>query len=159
MAYQLMDISKLFDPFIECGDHLFVNRKKKAIITMYLIIYSVTVLVLFLILINGYAEAAFSLLLITTPVLGLACYSAYAEKNPVLVIDKNGITLEGRFYPWDTIGSVKLEKYQTRWGYYHILFYLKNRKTVRLTVNDLLDQPLKVIAAYILKLQPDQSKL
>lgn len=149
MAYELMDISKMADPLINCDDYLMVNRNRKGIFTAYLVFLFVSLVGIGFLMIIGLVKAGISILMIVMPVLGLVFYRFYSEQNPVLVIDKNGITLEQKFYPWNIIESVKCEKWQSRKGYIHILICLKNRKIIRVTINELFDQPGKVIATYI----------
>ena len=144
-----MGISSMAGPLIDSEDHLIVNRNRKAIFTVYWLFLFISLIGIGLLMITGLVEAGISMLIIVMPVLGWVFYHFYSEQNPVFVIDKNGVTLKKKFYPWNIIESVKCEKWQSNRGYIHILIYLKNGKILRFTVNEMFDQPVKGIAAFI----------
>jgi hypothetical protein len=152
MANKEKDISTLFDPFIECGEALSVNMNKRRVYG-----FCIGVLVFFLVLVSSsiYEGQLAAVIFASGATLFIAvvCFVIYLKENPVLVIDKKGITLKKKFYSWENIDAVKYGKASDSEGNDHIKFYLKGGKPVNLNLEPLLflDQKPKVMAAYIIK--------
>ena len=158
MGYTAIDIEKLIDPSIECGDRLAVNMQK-----WKLLVLLVSLLGFFLIYMYWVIQDSdwhgIIVMSLSIASLSWACYSVAVMYNPMLAIDKSGIAIGNKFYSWDSIKNIIFEKSGNRKKARRISVHLKNRGLIIFFIPVFLDQRTKVIATYIVKFfKPVQAK-
>jgi hypothetical protein len=159
MAYSVIDLNKLVDPSIECGDRLAVNMQKGKSLLLIVSLLCLSLTGAFLLMQNRRLDGIV-LMLGTVPLLGYACYIVIVMHNPMLAIDKSGIAIKNKFYSWDSVGSIFFEKDGNRKKPKRIRLLLKNGGLVTFFIPLFLDQRPPVIATYVAKFfKPVQAKV
>lgn len=158
MAYKEIDINKLVDPSIECGDRLAVNMQKWKSLLLVVSLLCLSLTGAYLLMQDSLLDGLV-LMLGTVPLLGYACYIVIVMHNPMLAIDKSGIALKNKFYSWDSIGIIFFEKDGSRTMPKRIRLLVNNGELITFFIPIFLDHRPAVIATYIVKyFKPVQAK-
>ena len=159
MAYSVIDIEKLVDPSIICGDRLGVNMQKWKSLILLFSMLCLCLIGAYWVIRDNRLHGIFVMLL-TVPLLGYTCYSVAVMHNPMLSIDNSGIVIKNKFYSWDSIKNIFFEKSGNRNKASRISFHLKNGGLIVFFIPVFIDQRPEVIATYIVKFfKPVQAKV
>lgn len=159
MAYSVIDIDKLVDPSIECGDRLAVNMQKWKSLILLLSLLCLSLFSSYRVMPGSRWEGIFVMVL-TVPLLGWACYCVAVMYNPILAIDKSGISIRGKFYSWNNVDRIFFERNGNRKKASRIRVHLKNGGLVTFFIPIFVDQKPPEIAAYVVRyFKPVQAKV
>ncbi|HUP11741.1 MAG TPA: hypothetical protein VM187_06005, partial [Niastella sp.] len=145
MAYNVVDMEELVEPFFVCDDHLAANlqKGKSVLLLVSLLCFCLTGAVW---LLQDSHLQGIIVMLATLPLLGYACYSVAVMHNPMLAIDKRGIAIKSKLYSWDSIDNIFFEKSSNRRKPNRIRFHLKNGGLITFYIPIFFDQQPSIIA-------------
>jgi hypothetical protein len=146
MAYTVIEMEDLVEPFLSCDDRLVANLQKGKTLSLLVPLLCICLAGVIWLMQDNLAQSIFVMLL-TLPLLGYACYSVAVMPNPMLAIDKSGIAIKNKFYSWNSIDNIFFEKSGNRKKPNR--FHLSNGGLVIFHIPIFFDQQSSVIAAYI----------
>lgn len=150
--FEKIDISTLYDPLVTRGESLQVRSVRTKTVKRfisYVIGLCLFISVLLISISNGFLTGIIISSIVIVLIILLFIDNFFPHK-PVMIVEPEGITLDGRLHNWADIEAVIYEK-DVDEGYDELVFNFKNNKPFSFPLYIKHDQSLITIANYILK--------